>query len=454
MQMVGRRSPVPARALVASCVGALVLAGGHARANGRFPQAGQLVVDPEDAARLVARTTYGVVQSTDRGATWRWTCESAVGYSGGFDPAIAIGAGGALVAGLPDGLSRTTDRACTWDRVGDPLAGHYVVDVAVDRADAMHVVAIAAALDTSQRGFQATYAESRDAGRTWRAPGDLLPEDFAPATVDVAPSRPQRVYASGVGAFPLFGVIARSDDGGVTWGSSSFDMRGARAPYIAAIDPTNADRVYLRLEAHGGDRLAVSTNGGTTWRDVFTATANLLGFALSPDGTRVAVGGPSDGVWVASTADLAFTKRSAIAARCLTWTRVGLHACGTETTDGFTIGISTDDGRSFAPLYRARDLAQLACASSTPTGATCATYWPGVEALLGAPDAGSDADVTADASAPDATADRPATVSAAGGCTTRGGSRGATATDDAAAVVLAALFASRAWRRKIRSTAR
>ncbi len=453
MQQVRRRS-TPARSgvVIAACGAAFFFGSASARANGRFPQASQLVIDPEDAAHLVARTTYGVVQSIDGGLSWRWTCESAVGYSGRFDPAIAIASGGALVAALPGGLSRTTDRMCTWERAADPLAGHYVIDVAVDRTDAAHVVAIAAALDTTQIGFQATYAESHDAGRTWTVPGALLPEDFAPATVDVAPSRPQRIYASGVGAFPLFGVIARSDDGGVTWTSSSFGMGGARAPYIAAVDPVDADKVYLRLESDTGDRLAVSSNGGTTWRDVFTASASLLGFALSPDGSRVAVGGPSDGVWVASTTDLAFTKKSAIATRCLTWTREGLYACGTEPADGFTIGLSHDDGASFAPTYRGRDLAELACAPSTTTGATCATDWPAVAATLGQTDAGSEAgaDAATDASAPDANGAAPSGVSAAGGCSAgRGESDIETRGGVALAVVIGALLASIARRQRL-----
>jgi hypothetical protein len=62
--------------------------------------AGQLVVDPADDAHIVARTTYGVIVSRDRGATWRWVCESAVGYTGSFDPAIASPPG-AVLAGVP-----------------------------------------------------------------------------------------------------------------------------------------------------------------------------------------------------------------------------------------------------------------------------------------------------------------------------------------------------------------
>src|SRR5262245_66324806 len=39
----------------------------QARANGRFPAAGQVVVDPGDKQHIVLRTTYGILQTTDGG---------------------------------------------------------------------------------------------------------------------------------------------------------------------------------------------------------------------------------------------------------------------------------------------------------------------------------------------------------------------------------------------------
>ena len=59
-----------------SLVAALFVATPSARANGRFPGASQLVVDPSNDQRIVVRATFGVLQTTDRGATWRWVCGS------------------------------------------------------------------------------------------------------------------------------------------------------------------------------------------------------------------------------------------------------------------------------------------------------------------------------------------------------------------------------------------
>ncbi len=156
----------------------------------------------------------------------------------------------------------------------------------------------------------------------------------------------------------------------------------------------------MRLTADDGDRLWVSTARGIGWREVFVASGALLGFALSPDGATVAVGVPGDGVWVAPVSGLlgdagapgAFVRASALDARCLAWSDAGLYACAHEPSAGFAIGLSTDQGRSFVPLLRARDLSPEACAAGTSTGSTCAAVWPGVQAALGQEvDAGADA---------------------------------------------------------------
>ena len=85
-----------------------------------------------------------------------------------------------------------------------------------------------------------------------------MPEDFEPYTVEIAPSRKERIYASGRGPFPLFGVIARSDDGGGSWETSSFELKGTRGVYISAVDPANPDVLYARLDGDPGDTLRVS----------------------------------------------------------------------------------------------------------------------------------------------------------------------------------------------------
>src|SRR6185295_756931 len=101
------------------------------------------------------------------------------------------------------------------------------------------------------------------------------------------------------------------------------------------------------------DHLLVSRDAGETWDTVFSLDGDLFGFALSPDGSRIAIGGPDRGVYLAHTSDLDFQPVPAPVRglRCLRWTDQGLLACGQESLDGWTVGLSRDEGQSFEPLW-------------------------------------------------------------------------------------------------------
>src|SRR5262249_10170662 len=62
----------------------------EAHANGRFPSAEQLVVDPGDPNHIAVQVTYGFIHTVDAGRTWTWTCEDAAQYGGELDPPIAL----------------------------------------------------------------------------------------------------------------------------------------------------------------------------------------------------------------------------------------------------------------------------------------------------------------------------------------------------------------------------
>jgi len=74
------------------------LVGSQALANGRYPTAGQLVPDPVNPRHMVARTTFGMLDTFDGGATWTWICEAAVGYFSTEDPSIGVCSNGSTVA--------------------------------------------------------------------------------------------------------------------------------------------------------------------------------------------------------------------------------------------------------------------------------------------------------------------------------------------------------------------
>ncbi len=149
---------------------------------------------------------------------------------------------------------------------------------------------------TSKDMYSTEVYQSADNGKTFTLAGTALPPAFLGLTLDSAPSEPSRLYVSGRYGSPDFqGALLRSDDRGATWasipipGSSDISL-----PYIGAIDPTNPDVVYVRLDGDKTDKLVVTKDGGKTFTEVFSAKS-LIGFALSPDGATVAAGSDKDG---------------------------------------------------------------------------------------------------------------------------------------------------------------
>src|SRR5579871_5837182 len=101
-------------AVAAAAIAALLLADVPASANGRYPAYNELLVSPGDPDFIVLRATFGVVLSHDRGASWTWLCEEALGLdpSAEEDPSLAVSGSNALVAGIYGGLEVSPDGGC------------------------------------------------------------------------------------------------------------------------------------------------------------------------------------------------------------------------------------------------------------------------------------------------------------------------------------------------------
>jgi photosystem II stability/assembly factor-like uncharacterized protein len=376
---------ISTRCAAAATLLAALVSASAARANGRYPLATQLVAAPADAAYMALRSTFGILQTFDGGATWTWVCEQAAGYADIQDPSIALTGDGSLLVGY-ENLRATRDRGCTWSAPAG-FTGSSVTDLAVDPSRPSRVVALNATTDGGG-AFTNRVFESADDGRTWTALGVPLSDGLVAETIDVAPSG--RIYVSGKHWPTQVAALERSDDGGATWMRQPIDAAGAAVPFIAAVDKTNADRVYVRTSDSASDGVFVTSDGGATWTRVFTGSGGLLGFALSPDGTSVAVGGPSVGVNVASVSDHQFQRMGTLGPYCLRWTAAGVYACAKQVGDGFALGLSTDRGATFAKVLDSTALAPLACAPASTTGSTCPPFWGPVATTIGA-DAGPDA---------------------------------------------------------------
>jgi hypothetical protein len=377
------------KALLAASAASVVLAfGGSSRANGRFPAANQLVFAPNDPNLVVLRTTYAILPSSDNGATWRFLCEGVLGLptDQGEDPSIGVMADSSLLAGVPGyvggglGLSVSADRGCNWNCIGGGLAHQSVVDLAVRPDMPGSAVAITGTYQTSDAASAVTYSqvfETTDNGKTWAPIGQPIDPSVLVTTIDVAKSDPARIYVTGtrgVGVARTASLFVSADRGN-TWIEKpipQFNAYQELAVYIGAVDPNSADRVYLRssaLTTGGQSRLYVTSNAAADAGTSFTLsgslpddggfaveagaanelTGELLGLALSPDGSKIYLGTVETGLWIANTSDMVFTRKNPnVRVKCLATRNDELWACS-DISSGFIVGESVDDGATFTP---------------------------------------------------------------------------------------------------------
>jgi MYXO-CTERM domain-containing protein len=375
------------RIIGAALLSGVVSASAAAYANGRFPNAQQLR-EPAPGSIVVAGT-YGLLLSGNAGTDFQFVCESALfgkALMGSWvDPLLETLPNGTIISGSQNGLRVSRDHGCSFstdwklphdaDFVGagpDPNAPlGTVIDVCPGYDGPGSIVALTTLHASDGSILEHRIYKSSDGAASWSA----LPISLAKTsintvlTIDVAPSDPNRLYVSGSVAGQS--TLAVSNDGGKSYSIHPIavdDSEGVTGAYIAAVSPTNADRVYLRVSRRSladdgsetwDDSLLSSDDAGAHFRDVLRQKGALLGFALSPDGTAVLAGfgdpmvAPivtSDdalGLYSADTEALVFTHRVPnLAVSCLRWTSAGVYACakendplGTSSAD-FHVGLS------------------------------------------------------------------------------------------------------------------
>jgi photosystem II stability/assembly factor-like uncharacterized protein len=326
---------------------------------------------------LVAGTQTGCYRSTDSGRTWRQT------LSGGRIFAIAVvpGFGGEesiFVGTQQDGILRSDDGGRTW--VG---ANPGLMDLTV--------LALAFSPDAARdlTGFAATASglyRTRNGGKSWREVEWPLDEPAVQClAISPAFARDRLVFAGTEGD-----GLWRSDDGGMNWD----DVPGLPDGGIGAIafSPHDAKSRLVAVATDGG--VALSRDGGETWRLTGDVLPPVLDLAFTPDGETLVAGLYRDGAarltlterdtrWVPATVGLRATfltslvpspafdrDRTLFAAGAETGLRIsrdGGHTwmiVGGDLTDAAVYGIAiTPGGRdnylvfaaTDAGIYRSRD---------------------------------------------------------------------------------------------------
>ncbi|MBI5517940.1 MAG: hypothetical protein HY909_29480 [Deltaproteobacteria bacterium] len=392
---------------------AAALVTASADANGRFPAASHVVVGPGRASDVIAlRVTFGLLVSYDAGRSFRWLCEDAMYWpvvvGGNVDPAVELLSDGTTAVGFEAGINMVRRGGCRVDPLGGSM-GRVVADLTTDPAG-MTLLGIESNPGTLNHVLRA----SAGGGALEPLGPGVINVDFL--SLEVAPSRPSRVYLTGRDARTRAPRVYRSDDGGsmVTRVEAPFPM-AVDEVYVSGVDPTDPDTVYFRANEGAGSALYRSTDGGSRVTRVATTTGPMYGFALSDDGRRVWYGSLEDGLFRSDDRGEGFSRVNRLEVLCLRHHAGQLYACSNWLT-GFALGRSGDGGGSFTSLLRFEDLGgPLDCRDGNMGHQYCVERWDVLQTMLATVprDAGArDAAAPGDASARDAatTPDAPAAL--------------------------------------------
>jgi photosystem II stability/assembly factor-like uncharacterized protein len=297
---------------------AVIAPAATARANGRPPQSIGLHVRAGHEADLVLAATFGALFSRDGGDTWRWMCETAIGYGGTFDPDYVVTGSGTVIATTFDGIQVMRD-GCSFQlsQFGPTLAA----TVTAGPDDAIYFAMGFTGDMTAIPPVPADYKiyKSIDGGVSFDAGVEVGMAGDTWRSLEVAPSDPDRIYLTG---YRLDGgqnktlLLYRSDDGGTSYqalpaGPAVFEVTGRSDLEIAAIAPGDPDRVLTRVTwwsptGQVGDAFYLTTNAGADWAKVLETTDTCRGAVFRANGTDAVIGSARSGIYVSNTMGASF----------------------------------------------------------------------------------------------------------------------------------------------------
>jgi len=371
-----------------------------ARADGAFPDEFSIHFPAAAPDRIIVGANFGVMISEDRGATWRYACEPYVTEDSSNPLAMInvvyyqIGAadGELFQVATNFKMRKSGDLGCTWTTSGGAMASLQAIDMFPSPTDAQFVVAIG----VDPTGAGSSLLASHDGGTSFDAP---LTTQKASLFSSVELSASGILYTTVLA--PGLAQLWRSDDSGQTWAKYDLpNLPNGIAPQarIIAIDPEDASTAYLRLIGPPYDAVAIATGGGQAFQIALTVSDSALSaFARGTDKTLYA--GTPDGRLFVRPPPSAQTPQPPFGAaikaphfRCLgqRFGTTDLYACGNMFQDGFSVGVSHDNGISFQKVMTLPEMqGPLTC---TTVQTACAAHWARIQSVFASPDGGTGTD--------------------------------------------------------------
>ena len=342
----------------------LAMAGGRvARADGAFPDSLSVLVPADRPHHVALATNFGLISSNDDGATWTWVCEGPLTncsnlYSVSAPPADR------LYALSADSLVYSDDDACNWSVSSGDVAGGGVVDAFPVAQDPRRVLAV---VSPNGVGLQTTYTvvASSDGGATfddvlYTATGGDIVTGVEASRTDAA-----TIYVTIASSMGFAPVLAVTTDGGTSWRTVDLAPQlGQSGIRLIAVDRANPARVFLRVSLTDAEALGVfdATTDTLTLPLMFPGGL-MTSFVQTAEGPLVAAGRLSAGSAVHRSLDGGATWQVVAGAphlRALAERDGKLFGAADDTADGYALGVSTDLGVSFTPLMKFSDVGSIA----------------------------------------------------------------------------------------------
>ena len=247
-----------------------------------------LVIDPRSPATIYASlgnpydyAGVPIYKSMDGGV--HWAAEAAeFGHRPTSVVAIAPSLSSTLYAGAWDAVFKSIDGGLSWEMRSNGLPGFYVSALAIDPTNADVVYVAQAVAGFSSGPDTDKIFKSTDGGGQWRQVPIPVPAPVAIRSLAIDPATPSIVYA----AYAPFGAgksggVLKSIDAGETWIAAQNGLPDTIDVNALAIDPSTPARIYAATQ----QGVFMSSDAAASWTPINSGLTNLQIWSLSIDRT-------------------------------------------------------------------------------------------------------------------------------------------------------------------------